>query len=262
MAKYRGAHLDNLGEQEKQVRGELNQLAQQVQDNTPVEDPEEETFRKRYGDLRTHMNNVMQQKSLEIEALKRQLDDASRAQIKFPKTDEEIEAWSKKYPDVAQIVDTIAQKRANEAMIALDEGKKRLESLEDKLTRKDAEQQLLRLHPDFAEIRQDPNFHQWVSTQPQTIQDALYKNNTDALSAARAIDLYKVDMGKRKKSPKSAAQSVGRTSSSRPTTNGKAQFSESQIERMSMAEYSKNEQAIMEAMSSGNFIYDVSGAAR
>jgi hypothetical protein len=69
-------------------------------------------------------------------------------------------------------------------------------------------------------------------------------------------------MGKRKKSPKSAAQSVGRTSSSRPTTNGKAQFSESQIERMSMAEYSKNEQAIMEAMSSGNFIYDVSGAAR
>ena len=47
-------------------------------------------------------------------------------QIKFPKTDEEIEEWSKKYPDVANIVDTIARKRASEA---LEEGEKRMESL-------------------------------------------------------------------------------------------------------------------------------------
>ena len=30
------------------------------------------------------------------------------------------------------------------------------------------------------------------------IQDALYKNNTDAVAAARAIDLYKADTGKEK----------------------------------------------------------------
>ena len=39
-------------------------------------------------------------------------------------------------------------------------------------------------------------------------------------------------------------------------------FSESQVERMSTAEFAKHEEAIMEAMSSGKFLYDVSGAAR
>ena len=36
--------------------------------------------------------------------MQKQLDAATRSQIKFPKTDEEVEAWSKRYPDVAKIV--------------------------------------------------------------------------------------------------------------------------------------------------------------
>ena len=82
----------------------------------------------------------MQQKDQELQKMKAQLDQAAKGQIKFPKTDEEIDVWSKKYPDVAKIVDSIAQKRANEALA---EGEKRMEGLrqlETKLTKKEAEQ--------------------------------------------------------------------------------------------------------------------------
>jgi len=263
MAKYRGAHLDQMDQEEKELQQQFSQMRQEQVDATPVQDPEEETYRKRYGDLRRHSQNLMSQKDQEIEKLKEQLSTAAKGQIRFPKTDEEIAAWAKKYPDVAKIVDSIARKRANETMQELREGEKRLEALENKLTRKDAEQQLNRLHPDFAQIRQDKKFHDWVALQPANIQDALYKNNTDALAAARAIDLYKADTGRKTKKPsKSAAQAVGRTSAARPGTSTGSRFTESQVSKMSDREYSKNEEAIMEAMRSGNFVYDMSGAAR
>ena len=239
------------------------EVAQQAQVEAEPQDPEEASFKKRYGDLRRHMQQLMQQKDQEIAKVKEQLDTAAKGQIRFPKTDEEIEQWSSKYPDVAKIVDTIARKRANEA---LEEGEKRLghlKDLEKKITKKEAEQQLHKLHPDFPQIRQDPAFHEWVQMQPMYIQDALYKNNTDAVAAARAIDLYKADTGKRKTtSKKSAAQAVGRSTSVAPKGEPKAKFSESQVAKMSDKEYDANEAAILESMKTGEFIYDVSGGAR
>lgn len=239
------------------------ELEAQVAVDSEPKEPEEASFKKRYGDLRRHTQQLMSQKDQELEKLKAQLDSAAKGQIKFPKSDEEIEQWTNKYPDVAKIVDTIARKRANEA---LEEGEKRLghlKDLETKLTKKEAEQQLMKLHPDFNEIRQDPAFHEWVAMQPLYINDALYKNNTDAMAAARAIDLYKADTGKRKtSSKKSAAQAVGRSTSATPAATGKAKFSESQVARMSDREYDANEEAILEAMKSGAFTYDMTGGAR
>jgi hypothetical protein len=152
MAKYR-----RLEEPEDELT--YAEEFQQTHGDAPAANPEEETFKKRYGDLRRHSQQLLQQKDQELVAVQQQLDTAAKGQIKFPKTDDEIEQWSKKYPDVAKIVDTIASKRANEA---LEEGEKRMEGLrqlETKLTRKEAEQELNRIHPDFSEIRQDPSFH-------------------------------------------------------------------------------------------------------
>ncbi len=255
MAKYKRA-------EEVEVDGHsYSQEMAQTQEAEP--DKPEDGWEKRYGDLRRHTQQQMQQKDHEIAEVKRQLDSAAKGQIKFPKSDEEVDTWSKKYPEVAKIVDTIARKRANEA---LEEGEKRLEGLkqlETKLTRKEAEQELMHMHPDFSEIRQKRDFHDWVALQPQYIQDALYKNNTDAKAASRAIDLYKADIGKTKRSnPKNAASSVGRTANSAPPTGGKARFSESQVSKMSIDEYEKNEDAILDSMRSGNFLYDLSGGAR
>lgn len=263
MAKYKGTNRDDADTLSYSEELAATQNPDQVE-SEDRNDGEDASFRKRYGDLRRHMQQTLSQKDQEIQEIKRQLDQAAKGQIKFPKSDEDIEKWSKKYPDVAQIVDTIARKRANEA---LEEGEKRLEGLkqlEGKLTRKEAEGQLLALHPDFPKIRSDSAFHDWVAEQPQYIQDALYKNSSDAKAAARAIDLYKADKGIRKKSnsPADAAKAVGKTSRSTPGVNGQAAFSESQVQKMSDREYDKNEDAILEAMRNGNFTYDVTGAAR
>jgi hypothetical protein len=263
MAKYKNAIREEADDMSYSQELAATQAANQPQEEVST-DSEDASFRKRYGDLRRHMQQTLAQKDQELTEVKRQLDSAARGQIKFPKSDEDIEKWSKKYPDVAQIVDTIARKRANEA---LEEGERRLEGLkqlENKMTRKEAEGQLLSLHPDFPKIRSDTGFHEWVAVQPQYIQDALYKNNSDARAAARAIDLYKADKGIRRKSSTSAdaAKAVGKTSRIAPTTTGQATFSESQVQQMSDKEYDKNEDAILESMRKGSFSYDVTGAAR
>ena len=248
-------------EEDELTYSEEMALNQPKQEPTEALGAEEESYKKRYQDIQRHIQTVRDQKDQELENVKKQLNDATRKQIRFPKTDAEVEAWSNRYPDVAKIVDTIARKRANEVLA---EGEKRLEQVEKferNLNKQSAEQQLVQLHPDFAQIRQDPKFHEWVSMQPSAMQDSVYKNNTDATWAARTIDLYKSDIGKRK-TTKTAAQAVGRTSSSSPTTGGKSTFSESMVQKMSDREYEANEEAINASISSGTFSYDISGAAR
>ena len=258
MAKYQGSHTRDL-------ENELSTQQQQVP-NIPVqnEDPEEASFRKRYGDLRRHMQTVQSQKDEEIERLREQLDAATRQQIRFPKTDQEIEEWSRRYPEVSKIIDTIARKRANEALEIGEKKIRSLEKMESQIKRERAENELRSMHPDFDRIRASKEFHDWVALQPQWVQDALYKNSTDARAAARAIDLYKQDKGIRKvaPNPNAAAQSVGRTSGPAPAGAGRARFSESMVAKMSDAEYEKNEEAIMQAMRTGQFSYDLSGGAR
>ena len=227
----------------------------------PELDAEEESYKKRYQDIQRHIQTVRNQKDEELQQVKNQLDVATRKQIKFPKTDEEVEAWSSRYPDVAKIVDTIARKRANEALA---EGEKRLEQVEKfekSLNRQSAEQQLMKYHPDFATIRQDPKFHEWVSMQPSAMQDSVYKNDTDAQWASRTIDLYKAAKGKTKVDH-SAAQAVGRTNSSAPTATSKMAFTETKVANMSAQEFEENEEAINASIKAGTFGYDVSGGAR
>jgi len=261
MAKYRRKLEESELDNGLNYAEEMAAQAQVEVQEQPAEG-EDTTYKKRYGDLRRHSQQLMAQKDESLAQMKAQLDSAARGQIKFPKSESEIDQWTKKYPDVAAIIDTIAQKRANDA---LEEGSKRFESLrqlETKLTKKDAEQQLLKIHPDFGEIRQDQAFHEWVALQPISIQDALYKNNTDARAASRAIDLYKADMGKAKPRSKSAAQAIGRTSTSAPNSKMNAEYSESQVSKMTNAQFEKHEDAITEAMQNGKFSYDLSGGAR
>lgn len=134
-------------------------------------------------------------------------------------------------------------------------------------TREKAEVELLKLHPDFGEIRDSDDFHNWAEEQPKWVQEALYENDEDARSAARAIDLYKADKNikpKKSASSKDAARSVGtRNERSKPQSDpmGNA-IRESDVQKMSAVQYEKNSDEIMEAIRTGNFIYDLSGSAR
>ena len=224
---------------------------------------EEKNFKKRYGDLRRHQQKKEEEFTAKIEALEAQLTKAANKELVLPKTDEELEAWSKEYPDVASIIETIADKKSKSAAKELETRMAELEELRLNATRDKAEAELIKMHPDFIEIREDDSFHTWAEDQPKWVQDALYENMDDAKSVARVIDLYKVDKGitnKKKVKPaeKAAASSVKTKSTATPEPDESAKMiRESEVANMTIQEYEKRADEIMEAQRSGNFIYDM-----
>ena len=274
----RSTHADRIKKDEeelellkKQVQGKTEETAQEEKTEETVEEPktaEEKTFKKRYGDLRRHSQEKEKEFQKQLDDLKAQLETATKKEIKLPKTEAEIEEWAKEYPDIAGIVETIAIKKAREQSSALEKRIKEIDELNARTTKERAEVELLKIHPDFAEIRDSDEFHEWADEQPKWVQDALYENDNDARSAARAIDLYKADRGISKKttskSDKSAALEVKtKTTRSVPDVEqNSTKILESQVQAMSAEEYEKNSDIIMESIRSGNFVYDVSGSAR
>ena len=245
-------------------KGEVKEEAQE-QEPEPTS-AEEKTFKKRYGDLRRHAQQKEADLQEQINQLKEQLDSATKKQIELPKSDEDIEAWTKKYPDVAGIVETIAIKKSKEQAKELEDRIQKINEMQESATKEKAEVELLKLHPDFVDIREDDDFHNWAEEQPQWVQKALYENDDDAKSAARAIDLYKADrnIGKKKTSSKDAALATNPKSTlTKPQTNEESTYlKESQVQKMSSQEYERRADEVMEAIRTGKFIYDVSGSAR
>ena len=247
-------------------KGETTEATEEVVEAEPA-NAEEKSFKKRYGDLRRHMQDKEKDWDDKFKALQRQLEDSTKQEIKLPKSDDDIEAWATEYPDVAAIVETIAIKKAKEQAAGLEERVKEIDEMKADAARKKAEVELMTAHPDFDEIRDDDAFHNWVDEQPKWVQDALYENASDSRSAARAIDLYKADMNIQTKKPvsnnKDAARSVNSRSNATPDSeDSKNVFKESQVNKMTAQQYEKASDAIMEAIRTGKFIYDMSGNAR
>ena len=273
----RSTHADRIKKDEeelellkKQAQGETEESVteEKAENEEEPKNAEERTFKKRYGDLRRHSQEKEKQFQKQLDELKAQLEKSTKKEIKLPKTEAEIEEWAKEYPDVAGIVETIAIKKAKEQSDALEKRIKEIDELNAQTTKERAEVELLRIHPDFAEIRESDDFHEWADEQPKWVQDALYENSEDARSAARAIDLYKADrnIGRKEKvnNSKEAAKAVStKTQKTVPDAENKnSVIRESEVQRMTADEYDANSDVIMEAIRSGNFIYDISGSAR
>ena len=244
----------------KEQKGEVEEVEEEPASS------EEKTFKKRYGDLRRHTQEKEREFQKQLEELKSQLDTATRKEMQLPKSDEDLEAWAKEYPDVAAIIETIAAKKAQEQSKELEDKFKAVDEMQFNAKREKAEAELMRLHPDFDEIRDSDDFHEWADEQPKWVQEALYENDNDARSAARAIDLYKSDRNitTKKKSKGNAAEAVtSKNTRSKPQENEASSYlKESEVQRMSAQEYEKRSDEIMDAIRSGKFIYDISGSAR
>jgi hypothetical protein len=271
----RNANHDKIKQEEEELKQMLepsdnnkNTDAEGAEDEDGIvpESAEERSFKKRYGDLRRHSQKQQLDLQKKIDELQAQLESSTREQIKLPKSEEELEAWVNEYPDVAKIVETIAIKKAREQSAELESRVQKINQMAEEAEKKKAEAQLMKLHPDFDEIREQDEFHDWVEKQPKWVQQALYDNETDAISAARAIDLYKADMGisgnRKKDTNKDAARSVMGSKRSQPNERNNDVIYESDVERMSAVEYEKKQDLIIAAIRSGKFVYDKSGHAR
>ena len=212
---------------------------------------EEKVFKKRYDDLKRHYDSTVNKHKDDVSKLKRQLEDS--AEQVLPKTKEEIEAWRTKYPDVYDVIETIAHTKADEKAKKVETGLKELESQQAVVQRDKAEIELAKFHPDYNDIRGDDNFHQWVNAQDSTIQGWLYDNTTNAKLAARAIDLYKMDTGygKKKTNKLEASKSVTSTSKREVETGDKKIWSLNEIAKMKPYEFVKHEKEIDLARAEG-----------
>ena len=224
------------------------------QSNTPYKKPD---YKKRYDDLKKHYDSKLNEfKSREEELLGQVIPEYTA-----PKTTEELEAFKNEYPDVFEVVETVAHLQSESKAKVLEERLSKLQDREEQLIQQESEKRLLENHPDFDDIRNSDDFHAWAKEQPEAIQDWIYKNATDANLASRAIDLFKKDIGldtpkkKRSSSKKtsSAADMVSTKTTSVEPTQEKI-WSEKEIAAMSMAEFDKYESEISDAMQQGRII--------
>ena len=214
-------------------------------------------YKKRYDDLKKHYDSKLNEfKSREQELI----DEATknRTEYKAPKSPEELEEFKNNYPDVYEVVETVSHLQASEKSKVLEERLEALQQREKELIRKDAEKRLMEKHPDFEDIKNSDDFHDWAKSQPNSIQNWVYKNTDDADLASRALDLFKKDIGldvapkksSSKKSKQSAADMVSTKTTSVEPKQDKV-WTTKEISAMSMDEFDKYESEISQAMFEG-----------
>jgi hypothetical protein len=269
----RSALDERIAKEEKELKALVEKNTEPVEQTEPDEmndepvSAEDKSFKKRYGDLRRHSQKQQMDFQKQIEELRGQLEQVTKQQIKLPKSEEELQKWASEYPDVAKIVETIAIKKAKEQSADIETRLKQIDEMQLDAMKQKAEAELMRLHPDFDQIRDQDEFHSWVEAQPKWVQQALYENETDAVSAARAIDLYKADMGivkkSRKDSDREAARGIATGRSTAPEKSAESGvIRESEVNKMSSQEYEARQEEIVTAIRAGKFVYDLSGNAR
>ena len=246
----------NVNEAEQEDNVQVENL-ETVKD-TPYKKPD---YKKRYDDLKRHYDSKLNEfKSREQELLEEVTKN--RTEYKAPKTEEELEQFAKEYPDVYEVVETVAHLQSESKSKILEERLQKLQEREEEVIRREAEKRLNDRHPDFDEIRNSDDFHSWAKEQPKSIQDWIYKNTDDADLASRALDLFKKDFGidvpaKTKSNSKQIKKSAADMVSTKTTTVEPKQekiWSESEIAAMSMDEFDKFENEISEAMQQGRIV--------
>ena len=235
--------------------------ADETQEATPekVERPvnaEDKVFKKRYDDLKRHYDSAVNKHKEEVFKLKNQLESSTN--FIPPKDKKELEEWRKEYPDVYDVIKTVAYQEADEKNKQLNDKLAKLQVDQQKVSKDRAEVELLKLHPDFSKIRESQDFHDWASVQDSVIQSWLYDNFDNSNLAARAIDLYKMDRGikklesNKKDVRKEASKSVTSTArSSEKDIKGKKVWSIAEIQKLKPSEYVKVEEEIDKARLEG-----------
>ena len=234
--------------------GSVNTEELESKKNAPYKKPD---YKKRYDDLKKHYDSKLNEfKSREQELIVEATQN--RTDYKAPKSPEELEEFKNNYPDVYEVVETVAHMQSESKAKVLEERLSKLQERETQLIRQDAEKTLMDRHPDFEDIRNSDDFHGWAKEQHSSIQAWVYDNNDDASLASRALDLFKKDFGieattkssSKKPTRQSAADMVStKTTSVEP--NQQKVWSLKEIEAMSVQEFDKYETEISDAMQNG-----------
>ena len=215
-------------------------------------------YKKRYDDLKTHYDARLNEfKAREQELIQEAV--SNRPEYKAPKSAEELEKFKNEYPDVYEVVESVAHMQSENQVAELQTRLDAMQGRETEILKREAEKDLREKHPDFDDIRNSDEFQDWANLQPESIKDWIFNNPNDATLASRALDLFKKDIGleQPKSNSKQTKQSAADMISTKTTsvdTNQQRVWSEREIAAMSVAEFDKYESEISDAMQEGRII--------
>ena len=88
---------EELEKLKKEAQGETEEpvTEEKAENEEKPKTAEERTFKKRYGDLRRHSQEKEKSFQKQIDELKAQLEEATKKEIKLPKSEKDLEAWAK-----------------------------------------------------------------------------------------------------------------------------------------------------------------------
>ena len=239
---------------------------QELEGMIQAQDSKEHDWKKRYGDLKSYHdrknNEWLQQQELTQAKLKLAEQQASTPR-NLPKSTEELEEFKTEYPDVYDVVETVSRLEADARMKEVEDRIESLRKAEQEAQVRTAEKELLSVHPDFLEIKSDPEFLSWLEEQPSSIADGIYKNRTDFKWAARVVDLYKSDKdigqkkrGRPRKTEAEAAKAVTKTerASASSSEGEKKIWTSTEIARLKPHEFESLEKELDKANREGRII--------
>ena len=215
-------------------------------------------YKKRYDDLKRYYDRKLGEWTSKENDLKTQLRE-NRPKYTPPKSKEELDSFKKDYPDIYGVVETVSHLQSENQMQTLQEEVDSLKKQNSALAQREAQLELARIHPDYNNIKESDDFHNWADSQPMEIKSWIYENNSDGRLAARAIDLYKKDrgLGLDKKTTKEVQPTQGadllvKTNEQVQIPNSnEPTFNRSDIANMSDAEFMEYEKQILKAQREG-----------
>ena len=216
-------------------------------------------YKKRYDDLKKHYDTRLSEfKQREQELIAEAT--ANRPEYQAPKSAEELEQFKAEYPDVYEVVETVAHLQSEDKVASLQQRLDALQEREKEILKREAEKDLVTKHPDFEELRNSDQFHVWAESQPEEIQGWIYNNPDNASLASKAIDLFKLENGIAPVTPsqnKSERRSAADIVSTKTTTVDEKQpkiWTQQEIAALPMAEYDRLEKEIDKAVEEGRVI--------
>jgi len=187
------------------------EVATQGANDSFADAKESHDYKKRYDDLKKHYDAKLNEFRDERDKLASEVKSAKAMQhvsqgMPAPRTVEELQQFKEQYPDIYEVVETVAGVQTENKVAQLREEIASVKEREESLKKEKAYEELNHTHPDFGELKSDDKFLQWLDEQPEQISNGIYKNNTDAKWAGKIVSLYKAEMGISTKKPTKSRQ--------------------------------------------------------
>ena len=241
-------------------RPEKDEGDQQIEEQTATQNKpySQPNYKKRYDDLKKHYDTKLNEFRTREQELANKVQQAQPV-YEAPKSLEELERFKSEYPDVYEVVESVAHLKSEDKIKGLTDKVAIIEAREQDIMRREAEKDLMEKHPDYSDLRNNDDFHNWAETQPEEIQDWIYNNPNNASLASKAIDLYKMEVGSstsvRQQKPSSNRQAQASEMVSTKTTSVEAKepkiWTQEEIAALPMDEFDRLESEIDRALEEG-----------